>query len=147
MRAVGSAINKSQGGNISQETMRSWMKGDPKLDPIDASDFWPKYYEKTNFTYASKRVPTSEEAVKKIFSLTPDNGDRVAISLTNQGTDVGHHVALSKVVQRTIINHSGTPRTTTTFWIMNPANGGYLVPVSQEQLLNSSRTFYFIFKP
>lgn len=68
-------------------------------------------------------------------------GADIALNL-NQAGDIGHMVALNKVVSRTIVKVSGKTANKLLFYVMNPSVGQY-VRISNKALSNYSNIFTF----
>jgi hypothetical protein len=70
------------------------------------------------------------------------NGQRVLITLPNEGVNYGHAVVMKSIVQQTITKYRGNVTTNTFYNVMNPANGGYIMRLTTDRINNASFLYY-----
>jgi RHS repeat-associated protein len=133
------AIDKSFGGSLTQEEIRNFkgLGGDPYHDALKAQEGWQIYCEETGHIYG-EAVP-GVNSPSDILSKMQDNW-RVAINTkTPEG---GHTVIMQRIELQTIIKVNGNVSQQNLYYIMNPANGGSIAPITEYTIINSYKIFY-----
>ena len=119
--ASGESVNRSLGGDITQNDFRGWAGGDPKLDPLGDVDFWQDTYARnTGHTVQGY----SQISGGKHIVPTLNDGGRVALTIPGSG-DVTHSVVVKSVYQQTVTKISGSGTQTVMYRVMDPATGGF----------------------
>ena len=138
--ASAEAVDKSFGGNMTQEQIRDLVNfgSDPNIVPLDDVGLWGAYANASGHTVAGEHF--------KLISLPTvlskmQGGARVAINM-NMGQSVGHSVIMQRIVQKTIIKLNGSVIQKTFYYVMNPANGGSIHKIDATQITNSYNIFY-----
>ncbi|MDR1974708.1 MAG: FG-GAP-like repeat-containing protein [Bacteroidales bacterium] len=133
------AVDRSFGGNMSQGKVRELLKLEPDLDkPLPGLDTWVKYGEYSGHKVNPER-PDVGSADKILSNMR--NGIRVGISLTNSNTDVGHTVAMQRIVQKTITKHNGIAVQKILYYVMDPVYGS-VVRMPSYRIFDASAIFY-----
>lgn len=134
------AVDKSLGGEITQEDIRALVGGDPNLDPVEDLSTWKAYLSETGHSLIGEN-PLSNNVKLKIFAQL-GLGNRVVINL-NVG-EIGHSVVINKAILEVVTKVNGTISTNVLFQVMNPANGGYYQYLYGNSIKNAYNIFYII---
>jgi RHS repeat-associated protein len=136
--ASAEAVDKSLGGNMTQEQVRALpgLGGDPNTVPLGDVDVWEKYASASKHTLNGE-VGKPSSYYKIIGDMS--KGGRVAINL-NTG-NVGHSVVMQRVVERTITKISGKILPKNLYYVMNPGNGGSITRISARSISNALHIF------
>ena len=137
--ASAEAVDKSLGGNMTQEQVRKLpgLGGDPNKVPLGDVDVWEKYASESKHSLSGE-VGNPTSCGKIIGDMS--KGGRVAINL-NTG-NVGHSVVMQRVVERTITKVSGNVLQKNLYYVMSPGNGGSIMRISVKSISNAKHIFY-----
>lgn len=123
--ASAESVDKSLGGNLTQEQIRNTVAPgtDPKTTPLMDSDAWNKYANS-----AGRQMQQANNPANVGFCEIADKmnaGNRVAITLNPaSGQTVSHEVIVKSVISRTITKISGKQIFQSILRVMDPAGGG-----------------------
>jgi len=143
------SIDKSRGGDLSQETVRSWSGGDPDKDGLSAAKVLKEYSDMNGLKFGDEFCNGGSPA--RILNVMRCDG-RVAYSHQLEYTDsygirktMDHLNVLKRISLKTITSINGKITTKVIYQIMNPSNGGYFMKISLKQLLNVNNSVYFLY--
>lgn len=137
--ATAEGIDKSWGGNMTQENIRALpnLGGDPTKDGLSDLEVMKQYTIKSGHKFSGEEGNPLSYA--KIIGKMLD-GNRVAVTL-NTG-EIGHSVVMQSVFQRTITKVSGKVVLKYLFYAMNPGHGGSITDISVWSISNAYHIFY-----
>ncbi len=121
------SIDKSFGGCMTQEDIRSIMGGDPNKDPLDVLKTWSTYVEQTGHSLSIGDY-TTDKSLLTLFSNI-ERGTRATLLLGNEASTVGHNVVVQSATLKVISKINGSKILKTSFKVMNPSSGGYIEPL------------------
>jgi hypothetical protein len=134
------AVDRSFGGNLTQQDVRGWagFEGDA---PLGDGDVWKTYVNKSGHSLDFE--PLSSAPSTKLYNVLSkmQGGSRIAINL-NMGRDVGHSVVIQSITEKTITKINGTVLQKLFYNVMNPANGGSITRIPSSSITNSYNVFY-----
>ena len=140
--ASAEAIDRSLGGNMTQEQIRALPKlgGDPNTTPLGDKTLWEVFANERGYHEFQERVT---DPTRKLSNLSTrmQNGQRVAISL-NTGGNVGHSVVMKSITQKTVTKLNGSFVQRNIYKVMNPANGGRYMRISPKSITNAENIFF-----
>lgn len=135
------AVDKSFGGEMTQEQMRSLIGGNPNIDPVEDLSAWSKYVSETGHSLSGEHGITNGSQFRMFSQIGLDN--RVVINL-NYGGNVGHSVVVQKAILEVATKVNGSISSRVLFYIMDPANGGSIRYINSNSILNAFNIFYII---
>jgi hypothetical protein len=139
--ASGESVNKSLGGNITQNDFRAKAGGDPNLNPINEEYFWKDIYvNETGHTVKSYSAQNYGRFGAGQIAPELNSGGRVAVTIYG-AENIEHSVVVKSVYFQTVTKVNGTATRTWMFRVMDPATGGFR-NIPQNKLIN-----VFIIKP
>ena len=136
--ASAEAVDKSFGGNMTQQDIRNIFNGDPNIVPLVDKDVWTVYSAKYGHSFTMEYVKST--SLPTVLSKMQE-GVRVAINM-EIGQSAGHSVIMQSIVQKTITKLNGRVIQKTLYYVMNPANGGSIHKIDATQITNSRNIFY-----
>ena len=98
------AVDKSFGGSITQDELRSLFGGNPNTDGISDVDFWNLYERLSGHEVLPDKFLNDYSATLAVDCMK--NGGRVAVNL-NTGGNVGHSVVLQRAIRQTVTKING----------------------------------------
>ena len=138
--ASAEAVDKSFGGNMTQEQIRDLVNfgSNPNTVPLEDVGLWDAYTNASGHSYLYEY--NKANSLSRVLSIM-QGGGRVAINM-NIGENVGHSVIMQSIVQKTITKLNGSVIQKTFYYVMNPANGGSIHKIDATQITNSYNIFY-----
>ena len=136
--ACAESIDKSFGGNITQQDIRSWMGGDPNQSPVDDLNTWTIYSQKTGHQYGGQDTnfpKSSQDILNNMVS-----GNRISINLNTGNT--GHNVVMQRIIQKNITRINGNVMKKLLYFVMDPARGGSIHRITERSIINAKNVFY-----
>ncbi|TJZ50564.1 hypothetical protein FAZ15_21320 [Sphingobacterium olei] len=138
--ASAESIDRSLGGNSTQNYWRNIAGGNADTNPLRDADFWLNSYgNNTNYTVTGTSSQLSNASIIRSFS----SGNSVAFT-TNTGGAVAHSVVLQRVTERTITKLTGRIINQYIYRVMDPAFGSFrnLTTGTTQNLNNLLNVFY-----
>lgn len=145
------SIDKSCGGNLSQETARSWFGGNPNKDGLKPYDVFSKYAKLNGFHFVGCNY-CSNASVAGMASLAMSNGGFAAYSTPIYYYDeegarkvMLHLNVIKKITIRTITTINGKISNHIIFQLMDPSHGGYFRNISLKHFINPKNGLFYMF--
>jgi RHS repeat-associated protein len=130
-------IDRSFGGDLSQESVRNWMGGDPDLDLLIDGLIWDKYMLESGHKVIG--VDARSVSLGEI-SRSMNQGARVSVNLR---TDNGHSVTIRSIQMKAITKPNGDLlRKRIFYYIADPRNGGQTFRLSSKDISNAYNIFF-----
>ena len=130
------AISMSRGGNITQESIRGNLGGNPNTNPLGDIDVMNEFSNQSKIRFRALGTNLSPRQALPLMS----SGYDVSYNIKMSGTNIGHAVTVNRITERTVTKISGKMIYRLLTDVMNPAVGQY-VRVSERTLLNAYNTF------
>ncbi len=131
------SVDKSYGGDITQETMRAALGGDSEKDPAEIAKALKYYATLTN----GKTGVLTKNDLEKMESLMSKQ-IRFLLDLESKVGDVGHMVVMNSIVERNYRSISGREFYKRIYYVMNPARKS-LQSISVSTIQSSNIIFYY----
>lgn len=121
------SIDKSRGGNITKNKVRSWFPNniDPNKNALVDKEVWSIYANETNmkmFGYSKNFI--DKNTFSSFFMEGIKRGDYCSLTM-NTGFSIDHSTVVNQVTERIITKMNGEILTKYTVKLMNPALGGH----------------------
>ncbi len=136
--ACAESIDKSFGGNITQQDIRSWMGGDPNQSPVDDLNTWTIYSQKTGHQYGGQKTKFHKSSQDILDNMV--SGNRISINLNTGNT--GHNVVMQRIIQKKITRINGNVMKKLLYFVMDPARGGSIHRITERSIINAKNVFY-----
>jgi hypothetical protein len=133
------SVDKSLGGNLTQEDVRGWFPKtpNPDTDLLYDGEVWNKYSEISGHEIFSD---TFEPGTLDRILTSMKTGERVSINLN---TNNGHSVVMKSIIKQTITKPSGRSFINYMYRVMDPQFGSF-INVSSRSILNSRNIIYIL---
>ena len=129
------AISTSRGGNVTQQSIRNALGGDPNTTPLGDLDVFKEFSNQSGL----KSFPTGRGLSPKELLKYMKSGYDVSYNLKSV-PGIGHAVTANRITLRTIVKMSGRTLKRLLIDVMNPAKGQY-VRIPGYSLTNAYNSF------
>ena len=112
--------DESLGGSMTQQEIRSWYGGDGSLLDIDVVE---RYSSETSRSYEALSMIQRSEYINSMSDKI-NTGQKIILNLRQTG-NVGHAVAVNRVIERTVQYAPGLRSSSIVYQVMDPWSGSF----------------------